>query len=173
MVAGGGVVYGKWIISYRVCYVVLWFTKSCSVLGEVFGVYEKSNKVKGKLNLSLSVFLIWAPRHEDVLGEWKYSSTHSLTSPLDGGEWPASRPGHFTPRERTPGTHWIGGWVGPRAGLDAVVKIKIPIPCQEPNPPVILWFRTKVKIGGSRCGFTYYKILLTLCTVIHFAGSFL
>jgi hypothetical protein len=29
---------------------------------------------------------------------------------------------HFTPSERTPGTHWIGGWVGPRAGLDAVAK---------------------------------------------------
>jgi len=28
----------------------------------------------------------------------------------------------FMPRERTRGTHWIGGWVGPRAGLDAVMK---------------------------------------------------
>jgi hypothetical protein len=51
---------------------------------------------------------------------------HSLTSALDGGEWPASRPGRFTPRERAPGTHWIGGWVGPRAGLDAVVKRTFP-----------------------------------------------
>jgi hypothetical protein len=25
----------------------------------------------------------------------------------------------FTPRERTPGTHYIGGWVDPKAGLDA------------------------------------------------------
>jgi len=49
------------------------------------------------------------------LGEWRYSYTHSLTSTLDGGEWSASRPRHFTPRERAPGTHWIGGWVGPRA----------------------------------------------------------
>jgi hypothetical protein len=40
------------------------------------------------------------PRHEGVLGEWRYNSTHSLTSALDGGEWSASRPGHFTPRER-------------------------------------------------------------------------
>jgi hypothetical protein len=32
-----------------------------------------------------------------------------------------SRPGRFTPRERALGTHWIGGWVGPRAVLDAVV----------------------------------------------------
>jgi len=27
-----------------------------------------------------------APHHEGVLGEWRYSSTHSLTSALDGGE---------------------------------------------------------------------------------------
>jgi hypothetical protein len=26
------------------------------------------------------------------------------------------------------GIHWIGGWVGSRAVLDAVVKRKIPIP---------------------------------------------
>jgi hypothetical protein len=39
-----------------------------------------------------------------------YSSTHSLTSALDGGEWSASRLGRFTPRERVPGTHWKGGW---------------------------------------------------------------
>jgi hypothetical protein len=27
----------------------------------------------------------------------------------------------FIPRERSPGTHWIRGWVGPRAALDVVV----------------------------------------------------
>jgi hypothetical protein len=42
-----------------------------------------------------------------------------LTSALDGGEWSASRPGCFTPREKARDTHCIGGWVGPRAGLDA------------------------------------------------------
>jgi hypothetical protein len=57
-----------------------------------------------------------------------------LDSALDGGEWSASRPGRFTPMGRAPGTHWIGGWVGPRAGLDAVVKRKIPSPCQDSNP---------------------------------------
>jgi hypothetical protein len=65
--------------------------------------------------------LNWAPRHEGALAEWRYSSTHSLTSALDGGEWSASRPGRFTPRERAPGTHWIGSWMGPRAALDAVL----------------------------------------------------
>jgi hypothetical protein len=62
-----------------------------------------------------------------------YSSTHSLTSALDGGEWSASRPDRFTPRERSPGTHWIGGWVGPRTVLDAVVKRKIPSLRRESN----------------------------------------
>jgi hypothetical protein len=38
------------------------------------------------------------------------------------------------PRERAPSTHWIGGWVGPRAGLDAEVKRKIPSPCLESKP---------------------------------------
>jgi hypothetical protein len=40
------------------------------------------------------------------------------------GEWSASRPDRFTPGERAPDTHWIGGWVDPRAGLDDVEKGK-------------------------------------------------
>jgi hypothetical protein len=89
-----------------------------------------SLKGKGKVVLVLN----YAPRHEGVLGEWRYSSTHSLTSALDGGEWSASRPGHFTPRKRAPRIRWIGGWVGPRAVLDAVVKRKIPSPCRTLEP---------------------------------------
>jgi hypothetical protein len=42
-----------------------------------------------------------------------------LTSTLVGGEWSDSRPSRFNP-----GTHWIGGWVGPRAGLDNAEKRK-------------------------------------------------
>jgi hypothetical protein len=45
-----------------------------------------------------------------------------LTSALVGDEWSDSCPGRFTPGERTPGTHWIGGWVGPRAGLNDMEK---------------------------------------------------
>jgi hypothetical protein len=41
-----------------------------------------------------------------------------LTSALGGGEWSVSFPGCFTPWERAPGTHWRGGWVGPRASLN-------------------------------------------------------
>jgi hypothetical protein len=56
-----------------------------------------------------------------------------LTWALDGGEWLASRLSHFIPRVRTPGTHLIGGWVEPRAGLDAMVKRKIACFCRESN----------------------------------------
>jgi hypothetical protein len=63
-----------------------------------------------------------------------FSSTHSLTSALDGGEWSASLPGRFIPREGASGTRWIGGWVGLRAILDVVVKRKIPSPRRVSNP---------------------------------------
>jgi hypothetical protein len=54
-----------------------------------------------------------------------------LTSALVSDEWSASRAGRFAPGERARGTHWIG-WVGPRAGLDDVERIKIlPLPGLE------------------------------------------
>ena len=40
-----------------------------------------------------------------------------MTTALEGDEGSASRSGRFLPRER-PGTHFTGGWVGRRAGLD-------------------------------------------------------
>jgi hypothetical protein len=60
---------------------------------------DKVGKIKVKLSLCLT-------KHHAV-------KVYSLTSALDGGEWSASHPGRFTPRERAPGTHWIGGCVGP------------------------------------------------------------
>jgi hypothetical protein len=45
-----------------------------------------------------------------------------LISALVGGEWSASSPGPFTPGERAPGNHWIGGLVGLSAGLDDMEK---------------------------------------------------
>jgi hypothetical protein len=40
--------------------------------------------------VKLSLPFNWAPRHASVLGEWRYSSTHSLTSALDGDVWSIS-----------------------------------------------------------------------------------
>jgi hypothetical protein len=42
-------------------------------------------------------------------------------------------PASLPPRERAPGTHWIGGWVGPKAVMDAVMKGKIPSSRWESN----------------------------------------
>jgi hypothetical protein len=47
-----------------------------------------------------------------------------LTSALVGGERSASRLGRFILGGKAPRTHWRGGWVGLRTGLDAVDKRK-------------------------------------------------
>jgi hypothetical protein len=57
-----------------------------------------------------------------------------LPSALDGGVYTASCLSRFTPRERASGTHWIGGWIGPRIGLDAVEKNFLPLSGLEPWP---------------------------------------
>jgi hypothetical protein len=86
------------------------------------------------------------PSSVEVKNAWNYTSTPQyvawcLVKPsdnftlLDGGEWSASRPGRFTPREEVPDSHWIRGRVDPRAGLVTVVKRKIPSPCWDS----ILW----------------------------------
>jgi len=59
-----------------------------------------------------------------------------LTSALDGGEWLASRHNSFTLGVRTHVTHWIGGWVGSRTGLDDVARTKIP---SIPMPDIESW----------------------------------
>jgi len=45
----------------------------------IFNVVQVNIKVKVKLSVR---FFNWAPRHAGVLGEWRYSSTHSLASIL-------------------------------------------------------------------------------------------
>jgi hypothetical protein len=51
--------------------------------------YERREQLQihGESKVKLSLCFNWAPRHEGVLGEWRYSSTHSLTWTLDGGEY--------------------------------------------------------------------------------------
>jgi hypothetical protein len=68
------------------------------------------------------------------MGERRYSSYSFLTSATRWW-WVVSvtpRP-RFTPGERTPGTNYIGGWVGLRAGLDAGARRKILCPCRGSN----------------------------------------
>jgi hypothetical protein len=65
---------------------------------------------------------------------WRYSSTHSLTSALDGGEWSTSRPGRFTPRERAPWYPLDSRLGGPqsRSGRGGEEKNSQPPPGIEP-----------------------------------------
>jgi hypothetical protein len=52
-----------------------------------------------------------------------YSSTFSLTSAQDGVGGQQNAPVALPPGKR-PGNHCIGGWVGPRAGLDGCGKFR-------------------------------------------------
>jgi hypothetical protein len=58
----------------------------------------------------------------------------TLSRSTSGGEWSVSCPGRFNLWERTPGIHCIGGWVGPRGGMDTVEKRKISRSCRKSNP---------------------------------------
>jgi hypothetical protein len=80
-----------------------------------------------------------ATRHDGTWGERRYSSYSFLTSALDGGDGQRHAPAALYPGERTPGTHWTGGWVGPRAGLDTEARGRIRCPCRGSNPyrPVV------------------------------------
>jgi hypothetical protein len=98
--------------------------------------------------------------------EWRYSATYSLTSALDGGEWSGSRLGRFTPRERVTATCWIGGRVGPRAVLDAVVKRKIPSPHRESNPRTpIVQPRSPALYGLSYHG-SFVIVIVVIVSII-------
>jgi hypothetical protein len=74
-------------------------------------------------------------RHGGAWGERRHSSYLYLTSALDGGEWSASRPGRaLPPGKGPPGTHWIGGWMGPRAGPNSRARRKNPLPLSGIEP---------------------------------------
>ena len=59
--------------------------------------------------------------HEGPEGEQRYTSTLSLTLALDGVGGQTHAPAAL-PLGKRPGTHCIGGWVGPRARLNGCEK---------------------------------------------------
>lgn len=50
------------------------------------------------------------------------------TVPPDGDEQSATRYYFFTAGVKSPMYCWLGGWMGPRIGLDAVLKRKFTAP---------------------------------------------
>jgi hypothetical protein len=68
------------------------------------------------------------------VSSWSATTWRSRAPSLYCGEWSASHPGLSTPVDRASGTHWIGGWVGHRAGLEAV-RNRTPFPWLSAPPP--------------------------------------
>jgi hypothetical protein len=78
-----------------------------------------------------------APHHEGVLGTGIiFLRILDLGTQMEvSGHLHSSTA--FTPRKKDPGTHWIGGWVGPIASLENVAKRNISSLCRDSNPPII------------------------------------
>jgi hypothetical protein len=79
-------------------------------LGRSWRRWEDNIKMlEGKSKVVPVLFFI--TEHDNLKSYWGAEVwVHAfLTSSQDGEEWSVSRPGRFTPRERTLDTCWIGG----------------------------------------------------------------
>jgi len=76
-------------------------------------------KIQFGVNKYSQIFDAVHPRTglEGPEGEERYTSTLSLTSALDGGGGQCPAPAAL-PLGKRSSTHCIGGWVGPRVGLE-------------------------------------------------------
>jgi len=79
---------------------------------QAWGEQKYRVKEKGKVNSITG--------HEGPEGEFRYICTLDLTSALDGGGWSTPRSVRFNPGKVV--FHGIGGWVGPRVGLERCGK---------------------------------------------------
>jgi hypothetical protein len=107
-------------------------TTDSQTLGRVpsYGTYGFSDgprKETDNTKAKLSRYTPW----RRLRGEKLYAL---LTSALDGGERSASRPGRTLDSAKGPPcTHWTGGWLGLRTGLDTEARGKILCLCRGSN----------------------------------------
>jgi hypothetical protein len=95
-------------VSNQECFSVYGFLPTNMVLRCIYHAYSPHTKrVKGKGTVH--------PRtgHEGPEGEYRYSSTLTLTSALDGVGGQRHAPAALPPGKRA-GIHCTGGWVGPQ-----------------------------------------------------------
>jgi hypothetical protein len=111
---------------------------------------ESDKTLAGKAKLKLSLFF---------MGEWRYSSI--ILNLGTRWRWVVSfMPLSLYNREWIPGTLYIGGWVGPWFGLDAVEKGKF-LPCRESNPGhpahcLSLYSWIRISLGAVKHTFRVY-----------------
>jgi hypothetical protein len=60
-------------------------------------------------------------------------------------------------REKAPGIQWIGGWIGPRYGLDAVKKNNKLSPAENRTPTVQLISSTEMKTPENPSMHKFYE----------------
>jgi hypothetical protein len=117
---------------------------------------DSHTTVESKVNCSASC-------HRGIWGGRRYSSYSFLTSALDGVSGQHHAPVLFYPRERTPGTHWTGGWVGLGVSLDAGARRKISAPVGDRTPiiqPVVrhytAWVTTAPLLKADTLKLVYF-----------------
>jgi hypothetical protein len=104
-------------------------------------------------------------KHEAMKTYWGSGGIATLILDLDTRwRWEVS----FTARQRAPGTHWIGHWVGPRAVLDAVVKRKIPSPRRESTSrtPIVQPVAQRYTDWAITALATFYKVFKNIYVAI-------
>jgi len=90
-------------------------------------------------------------------GRRSYSCALSLTPALDGGGGQRHAPAALYPQER-PGTHCIGGWVGPTASLDGR-KISSPTEIGSPDRPTCSESLYRLSYPATKCSPKFISIL--------------
>jgi hypothetical protein len=112
------------------------FRNNCLVHSEAVGRGPEYKRVDCLGSVG-SISQPYRPPRPVIVCEDVWGSRSILASVLDGSEWSASSPGRFTPGGRTPSTHWIGGWVCPRADLNDMEKRRVSSPCRELSPATL------------------------------------
>jgi hypothetical protein len=132
-------------------------------------------KTYGRIKVKLSLCFNWAPLHEGVLGSGVIAQR--IPDLRARWRWVVSfTPRPLYPRERAPGIHWVAGWVGTTADLDARARRKIPSPYRNskprsssPYPELYHWAIPAANVWGS--GSIILRIL-NLCSKWSWGVSF-
>jgi hypothetical protein len=94
-------------------------------IGPIIITFLSSTPLSADIHILIRIKVFSRTRHAVAEGEMNCSSYSFLTSALDGVSGQRHAEAMLYPQSRTPGTHWIGDWVGFRDGLDTEARQKI------------------------------------------------